>query len=63
MRPRLYTVRQFAGEVNIGQTMAWKLVREGQVGSVKIGDLRRIPAEEVDRYIARLLNEQSGAAI
>jgi excisionase family DNA binding protein len=37
-----------------------KLLREGQIISIKIGRLRRIPADELDRFIARQLEAQGG---
>lgn len=57
--PRLLTVEQFAERVNMGRTTAYAKVAAGEVESVKIGKLRRIPAEEVDRYVDRLIAEQA----
>ena len=55
----LLTVEEAAKRLNIGRTKTYSLVRSGQIGSVQIGKLRRIPADEVESYAARLISEQS----
>ena len=57
----LLTVEEAAKRLNIGRTKTYSLVRSGHIGSVQIGRLRRIPAEEVEAYAARLVSEQSAA--
>ena len=37
------TVDEAARELGISKYLAWDLVRKGQLRSVKLGDLRRIP--------------------
>lgn len=57
----LLTVEEAAKRLNIGRTKTYSLVRSGEIGSVQIGRLRRVPAEEVDAYAARLISDQSAA--
>lgn len=58
---RLLTVEQFAERANLGRTTAYAKVATGEVTSVKIGRLRRIPVGEVDRFIEKLLAAQTAA--
>lgn len=58
---RLLTVEQFAERTNLGRTTVYAKLAAGEVASVKVGKLRRIPTDEVDQYIKRLLAEQSAA--
>lgn len=60
--PKLLTVEEFAKSANIGRTLAFEKVASGEVESVKIGRLRRIPADALDRFVARLLDEQTRQA-
>lgn len=57
----LLTVEEAAKRLHIGRTKTYSLVRSGEIGSVQIGRLRRVPAEEVDAYAARLISDQSAA--
>lgn len=51
----MLTVEEAATRLRIGRTTAWGLVKGGELRSVRIGRLRRIPAAVVDAYAARLL--------
>lgn len=58
--PRLMlTVEQAAAILGIGRTTMFALVKRGDIESVLIGRLRRIPADAIDAYTARLANEQN----
>lgn len=48
------TVEQAAKRLNIGRTLMYALVSNGEVESVLIGRLRRIPLDALTRYVARL---------
>lgn len=52
--PLLLTVEQAAERLGIGRTKLYELVSKGEVESVPVGRLRRIPAECLDEFIARL---------
>jgi len=42
-----------AQRLNVSRFMAWKLVRSGEVGSLRIGDRRLVPASWVEAYLAQ----------
>lgn len=53
----LLTVEEAAKQLNIGRTTAWGLVKNGQLHSVQIGRLRRVPSSAVGSYAAHLAGE------
>lgn len=53
---RMLTVEQAAETLGIGRTTMYELVRIGWVQSVRIGRLRRIPADALDAYTDHQLN-------
>lgn len=55
---RLLTVEEAARRLSLGRTTLYALLKDGQITSVRVGRLRRIPAEALDTYTARLLAEQ-----
>jgi excisionase family DNA binding protein len=54
----LLTVEEAARRLSLGRTTLYALLKEGQITSVRIGRLRRIPAEALTAYITRLITEQ-----
>lgn len=66
--PKLVTVDEFARQVTVSRATAWELIRDGLVESVKIGNLRRVPAAAIDAYVDTLRTQtrsvrcQAGAA-
>lgn len=50
----LLTVEEGARRLGIGRTLMYALIRSGQIESVTVGRLRRIPAEALPEYVARL---------
>jgi excisionase family DNA binding protein len=55
----LLTVEEAAEQLRIGRTVAWRLVSSGELQSVQIGRLRRVPAAAVSEYAAHLVARQS----
>ncbi|WP_194907006.1 helix-turn-helix domain-containing protein [Catenulispora rubra] len=51
----MYTVEQAAELLGIGRTTMFGLIHDGEIGTVSIGRARRVPADEIDAYIARKL--------
>lgn len=47
------TVAEAARRIGIGRTKLYEYVASGEIPSVKIGRLRRIPAEAVPEFLAR----------
>lgn len=57
------TVAEAARRIGIGRTKLYEYVASGEIASVKIGSLRRIPAEAVNEFLAsRLAATDFGAA-
>ena len=57
----LLTVEEAARRLSIGRTTMYALLKDGQINSVRIGRLRRIPAPALTEYAARLTTEQNVA--
>ncbi|MEU9060041.1 helix-turn-helix domain-containing protein [Streptomyces sp. NPDC048430] len=57
------TVAEAARRIGIGRTKLYEYVTSGEIASVKIGSLRRIPAEAVKDFLAqRLTTSDFGTA-
>lgn len=52
------TIEQAARRLGIGRTLMYSLVMSGEVESVMIGRLRRIPVECLAEYVTKLRNAQ-----
>ena len=50
----LLTVEQAAHKLNIGRSMLYELLQSGILESVRIGSCRRIPADALSNFVARL---------
>lgn len=51
------TIEQAARRLGIGRTLMYSLVMSGEVESVTIGRLRRIPVECLTEYVTKLRND------
>ncbi|GGM81622.1 hypothetical protein GCM10012275_60320 [Longimycelium tulufanense] len=59
--PRLLlSVEDAAARLDIGRTTMFALIKSGEIASVRIGRLRRVPAEALTAYI-RSLTERHAA--
>jgi excisionase family DNA binding protein len=52
--PLVLTIEQAAKRLGIGRTLMYALVTSGEVESVTIGRLRRVPADCITEYVNRL---------
>ena len=50
------TIEEAAQKLGIGRTLMYSLVANGEIESVTIGRLRRIPAECLSEYVQSLRN-------
>lgn len=50
----LLTVEQAADELSIGRTTMFGLIKSGEIKSVQVGRLRRVPADALTAYVDRL---------
>jgi excisionase family DNA binding protein len=55
--PRLYRVDGALIELGIGRATLYRLIKSGEIRTVKIGKSRRIPAEALDEFVANLNSE------
>jgi len=50
----LLTVDEAAERLRLGRTLVYRLIMSGELESVKVGRLRRVPAECLPEYVAAL---------
>ena len=61
--PLMLTYKEAARKLNVSLSKLYKLLREGEIRSLKLGPQeRRIPMGEVRAYVDRLVAEQIGEA-
>jgi excisionase family DNA binding protein len=58
----LLTVEEAARRLCIGRTTCFRLVLAGEIESVTVGRLRRVPSDAVSAYVAKLRHRPSAAA-
>ncbi|MFJ3193831.1 excisionase family DNA-binding protein [Streptomyces griseoviridis] len=58
----LLTVEEAARRLRIGRTTCFRLVLAGEIESVMVGRLRRVPADAVPAYVAKLRHRPAYAA-
>jgi excisionase family DNA binding protein len=56
-RPEFYTREAAARRLGVGKTTVWELTNRGLLGVAYIRSKPLIPAVELDRYIAGLIDE------
>ncbi|WP_405886860.1 helix-turn-helix domain-containing protein [Streptomyces longwoodensis] len=61
LAPVLLTVEEAARCLRIGRTTCYSLIRTGELESLTIGGLRRVPADAPAAYLARRRAEQQAA--
>ena len=55
----LLTVEEAAQRLGIGRTLAWQLVRQGELPVVRLGRCVRIPWQALQEWVARQVKEGS----
>lgn len=58
----MLTVEEAAERLGIGRTLMFRLIRTGEIETVRIGRLRRVPATAIHEYAARLVQGASNQA-
>ena len=58
----LLTVDEAARRLRIGRTLVYQLISSGELESVKVGRLRRVPAECLPEYVTTLRRSRSSDA-
>lgn len=54
----LLTVEAAAERLSVGRTTMYALIKAGQVATVRVGHLRRVPTEALNEYLQRLAQQQ-----
>ncbi|MDQ0386852.1 excisionase family DNA binding protein [Streptomyces sp. DSM 42143] len=57
----LLTVEEAARRLCIGRTTCYQLIRSGELESIPVGSLRRVPADAPAAYVARRRSEPRAA--
>jgi excisionase family DNA binding protein len=60
--PLVFTVEEAADRLGVGRTVMYALVSSGAVESVRIGRLRRIPADALVTFLDELRRGRGGVA-
>lgn len=55
----MLTAEQAAEAIGVGRTTMFALIKSGDIESVRIGRLRRIPLDSIEAYTHRLITEQT----
>ncbi len=58
----LYSAEEAASLLGIGRTFMFHLIATGEIDSLKIGRLRKIPRDAIDGYVDHLRARQGGTA-
>lgn len=54
----LLTVDQAARRLGVGRSLMYELLTAGEVGSIHVGRLRKVPARALEEYVERRLSER-----
>ncbi|MFF9152130.1 excisionase family DNA-binding protein [Streptomyces sp. NPDC014846] len=57
----LLTVEEAARRLRVGRTTCFRLVSSGQLESVTVGRLRRVPADALPVFVAKLRSSELAA--
>jgi excisionase family DNA binding protein len=58
----LLRVEEAARRLGIARTMMFRLIKDGEVESVRVGRLRRVPVASLGEYVDRLRQAQKSSA-
>jgi excisionase family DNA binding protein len=59
----LLTPTEAARRLSLGRTRLYQLLGSGEIASVRVGKLRRVPARAVRAYVDGLVAEQVGHSL
>lgn len=59
----LLTVEEAARRLSIGRTVCYRLIMSGELESLTIGGLRRVPAAVIPEYVAHRRESRRNAAV
>lgn len=58
MEQLLFTINEAEDVIRVKRSKLSAMIASGEIASVKIGKLRRIPRQALEAYVSRLLSEQ-----
>jgi excisionase family DNA binding protein len=58
----LLRVEDAARRLGIARTLMFRLIKDGEVESIRVGRLRRVPVESLEEYVDRLRQAQKSSA-
>ncbi|TLG09546.1 helix-turn-helix domain-containing protein [Nocardia cyriacigeorgica] len=58
--PRLLTIPEVGAQLRLSKWSVYQLIHECKLTSVKVGARRFVPASEVDRFVAGLIDRAGG---
>ncbi|MFJ7301658.1 helix-turn-helix domain-containing protein [Streptomyces sp. NPDC099088] len=59
----LLTVEEAARRLRIGRTVCYRLISSGELESITVGHLRRVPVEAVPEFVTRRRKRQQPTTI
>ncbi len=62
VEPLLLTVEETADILRVGRTLAWALVRDGVLPSVRLGRCVRVPLRALEEWVAQQTQQADGAS-
>jgi len=61
-RPALYTIPEAARALRLSRSTLYVLIARGELDTVTVGRLRRVPAAAIDAYVAGLTCAATGGS-
>lgn len=58
--PRLLTIPETGRQLRLSRWSVYQLINQRKIASVKVGSRRLVPINEVDRFVAHLVEEDGG---
>ncbi|WP_280483576.1 helix-turn-helix transcriptional regulator [Nocardia farcinica] len=58
--PRLLTIPEVSAQLRLSKWSVYQLIHECKLASVKVGARRFVPASELDRFVAGLIDRTGG---
>lgn len=47
----IYTIREVASKLQVGHMLVWRLIRKGELRSIRVGRLHRIEEQALQEYL------------
>lgn len=54
----LLTVEEAADRLGIGRSLMYELIGRGEIASIRVGRLRRVPMESLSEYVAAMRHKE-----